>query len=211
MLLLVGLGNPGRRHASNRHNVGFMALEAIALHYGFGRERRRFHGAVREGLLGGKRTLALWPRTYMNRSGQAVEAAVHYYRLAPSSVIVFHDELDLSPGKVRVKRGGGTAGHNGLRDIDSRFASDFRRVRIGIGHPGYRDDVMPYVLSDFAKADAAWLGPLIEALVEGAPLLALGDDPGFMTKVALILNPPPPKPPQPTKDILEHEGTKDTK
>ena len=195
MLLLVGLGNPGREHARNRHNVGFMALEAIAVGHNFGRPRRRFHGAVREGLLGGKRTLALWPETYMNRSGQAVKAAAHYYRLAPASVIVLHDELDLKPGKVRVKRGGGSAGHNGLRDIDSRFASDFRRVRIGIGHPGHRDDVMPYVLSDFAKADAGWLEPLIEAVAEAAPLLAVGDDPGFMTKVALIANPPPPQAP----------------
>ena len=211
MLLLVGLGNPGREHARNRHNVGFMALEAIALRYDFGRARRRFHGTVREGLLGGKRTLALWPETYMNRSGQAIGAAARYYRLAPDSVIVLHDELDLKPGKVRVKRGGGTAGHNGLRDIDSRFASDSRRVRIGIGHPGHRDDVMGYVLNDFAKADAAWLGPLIEAVAEAAPLLAVGDDPGFMSKIALIVNPPPPKPAQPGKDILEHEGTKDTK
>ncbi len=194
MLLLVGLGNPGRGHARNRHNVGFMALEAIARRYEFGRARRRFHGDVREGLLGGKWTLALWPDTHMNRSGQAVGAAAHYYRLAPGSVIVLHDELDLVPGKVRVKRGGGTAGHNGLRDIDSRFASDFRRVRIGIGHPGHRDDVMPYVLSDFAKADAGWLERVIEAVAEAAPLLAVGDDPGFMTKVALIVNPPPPKP-----------------
>ena len=195
MLLLVGLGNPGREHARNRHNVGFMALEEIARRHDFGRARRRFHGAVREGLLGGKRTLALWPETYMNRSGQAVEAAAHYYRLAPAAVIVIHDELDLMPGKVRVKRGGGAAGHNGLRDIASRFAADFRRVRIGIGHPGHRDAVLRYVLNDFAKADAAWCGPLIDAVAEAAPLLALGDDPGFMTKVALILNPPPPKPP----------------
>ena len=194
MLLLVGLGNPGREHARNRHNVGFMALEAIAVRYEFGRARCRFHGAVREGLLGGKRTLALWPDTYVNRSGQAVGAAAHYYRLEPGSVIVLHDELDLAPGKVRVKRGGGTAGHNGLRDIDSRFASDFRRVRIGIGHPGHRDDVMRYVLNDFAKAEATWLEPVIEAVADAAPLLAVGDDPGFMTKVALIVNPPPPKP-----------------
>ena len=194
MLLLVGLGNPGREHARNRHNIGFMALEAIAVRYEFGRARRRFHGAVREGLLGGKRTLALWPDTYVNRSGQAVGAAAHYYRLEPGSVIVLHDELDLAPGKVRVKRGGGTAGHNGLRDIDSRFASDFRRVRIGIGHPGHRDDVMRYVLNDFAKAEATWLKPVIEAVADAAPLLAVGDDPGFMTKVALIVNPPPPKP-----------------
>ena len=196
MLLLVGLGNPDREHARNRHNVGYMALEAIAKRHDFGRARRRFHGAVREGLLAGKRTLALWPGTYMNRSGQAVGAAARYYRLAPESVIVLHDELDLKPGKVRVKRGGGTAGHNGLRDIDTRFASDFRRVRIGIGHPGHRDDVLGYVLRDFAKADAAWLGPLIEALAEAAPLLAVGDDPGFMSKVALIVNPPPQKPPR---------------
>ena len=194
MLLLVGLGNPGREHARNRHNVGFMALEAISLGHGFGRARRRFHGTVREGLLGGKRTLALWPETYVNRSGQAVEAAAHYYRLAPGSVIVIHDELDLKPGKVRVKHGGGTSGHKGLRDIDSRFGADFRRVRIGIGHPGHRDDVMRYVLNDFAKADAVWLDPLIEAVAEAAPLLAVSDDHGFMSKVALLLGPPPKQP-----------------
>ena len=210
MLLLVGLGNPGREHARNRHNVGFMALEAISRCHGFGRARRRFHGAVREGLLGGKRTLALWPETYVNRSGQAVEAAAHYYRLAPGSVIVIHDELDLKPGKLRVKHGGGTAGHNGLRDIDSRFGADFRRVRIGIGHPGHRDDVMRYVLNDFAKADSVWLDPLIEAVAEVAPLLAVGDDPGFMSKVALLLA-PPPKPPRAATNILKHEDTKDTK
>ena len=199
MLLLVGLGNPDRRHARNRHNVGFMALEAIALHYGFGRERRRFHGTAREGLLGGKRTLALWPRTYMNRSGQAVEAAAHYYRLAPGSVIVFHDELDLNPGKVRVKRGGGTAGHNGLRSIGSHIGPDFRRVRIGVGHPGNKAQVERYVLRNFPKRDRGWLEPLLDAVVAAAEHLAEDDDPGFTTKVALLLQPPKPDKPKPSK------------
>ncbi|MBM3518167.1 MAG: aminoacyl-tRNA hydrolase [Alphaproteobacteria bacterium] len=189
MLLLVGLGNPGPEHSRNRHNVGFMAVDAIIHRHSFGPARRRFHGVVSDGTLAGERVLALKPQTYMNRSGISVAEAAHFFRIAPPEVIVIHDEIDLVGGKLRVKRGGGTAGHNGLRDIDAHIGRDFRRVRIGIGHPGVRELVMPYVLSDFAKDEREWLDPLLKALAEAAPLLAQGDDAAFMSRVALLRQP----------------------
>lgn len=196
-LLAVGLGNPGAAYAGNRHNIGFMAVDAIADRYGWGPFRRRFQGEMAEGSLGGRRVLLLKPTTYMNESGQAVSAAVRFFKIDVADVLVFHDELDLAAGKLRVKRGGGHAGHNGIRSIAAHLGPAFRRVRLGIGHPGDKDRVTGHVLKDFAKSDVAWVDPLLDAVAEHFPLLARGDDAGFMSKVALTLNPPPPKPPRP--------------
>ncbi|NBC88025.1 MAG: aminoacyl-tRNA hydrolase, partial [Alphaproteobacteria bacterium] len=157
MRLFVGLGNPGRQYAMNRHNIGFMAVERIAAEHGFPPFRAKFQGQVSEGRLGGAKVLILKPETYVNRSGQAVGEAARFYKLAPEDIVVFHDELDLSPGKVRVKQGGGHAGHNGLRSLHAHLGDGYGRVRLGIGHPGHKDRVTSYVLSDFAKADQDWL------------------------------------------------------
>lgn len=198
MLLLVGLGNPGPRHAAQRHNVGFMAVDLMVRRHGFSAWRRRFQGEVAEGILGGERTLALKPMTYMNDSGQSVGEAVRFHKLALKDVIVLHDELDLAPGKVRVKTGGGAGGHNGIRDIDAHLGNDYRRVRIGIGHPGHKDLVYGYVLQDFSKAEReSWLPKVLDAIASEAPLLAGGgkvDDEKFMSRVAYLVNPPPEKP-----------------
>ena len=193
MLLIVGLGNPGERYKKNRHNIGWMAVDAIAASHGFGSERRRFHGLVSEGRLAGRRATALKPTTSMNVSGQAVSAAMRYHRLAPRDVVVFHDELDLIPGKVRVKQGGGTAGHRGLISIDAHIGKDYRRVRLGIGHPGSKSRVNRHVLGDFGKSDLPWRDALLEAIVEAVPMLAVGDDAGFQNKVAALAPPPRPE------------------
>jgi PTH1 family peptidyl-tRNA hydrolase len=181
--LFVGLGNPGGQYARNRHNIGFMAVEAIAGAHGFSPWRAKFQGTLAEGRLGTEKVLALKPETYMNLSGDAVRAAMAFYKLEPQDVIVFHDELDLAPGRVRVKAGGGHAGHNGLRSIAAHLGPGFVRVRMGIGHPGDKRVVSNYVLSDFAKADAEWLEPLLKAVAEAAPLLAAGDGSGFAARV----------------------------
>lgn len=194
MQLFVGLGNPGSRAARNRHNVGFLVIDEIVRRYGFAAERKRFQALACEGRVEGTPVLALKPQTFMNESGRSVGEAIRFFKLTPADVVVFHDELDLAPGKMRVKRGGGIAGHNGLRSIAAHIGPDFRRVRIGIGHPGHKDRVMPYVLSDFAKAERSWLEPLVDAMAEAAPYLAEQDDPGFATRVALLLNPPEHKP-----------------
>lgn len=190
MLLVVGLGNPGPEYANNRHNIGFMAVDMVVRRHSFGSPRHRFQGECYEGRVGGEKVLALKPLTYVNRSGDAVGAAVRFYKLAPDQVVVIHDELDLAPGKLRVKTGGGTAGHNGLRSIDAHIGPDFHRVRIGIGHPGDKDLVADYVLRDFAKSDLAWAEPLLDALAEALPLLVENDAGGFMNKVALLTQPP---------------------
>lgn len=188
MHLFVGLGNPGPEYARHRHNVGFMAVDAIARRWRAPAWRRKFRGAFSEVVLDGERVLLLKPLTFMNESGRSVAEAVHFYRLPLERVVVFHDELDLAPGRVRVKVGGGTAGHNGLRSIASHLGSaDFVRVRIGIGHPGHKDRVVPWVLSDFAKSDAAWLEPLLEAIAEAAPRLAQGDLNGYVNAVTVSL------------------------
>src|SRR5436305_3558493 len=176
MLLLVGLGNPGSRYAGNRHNIGFMAVDAIAKRRGIGPWRRRFQGVSAEGPLGGERALLLLPGTYMNDSGRAVVEAAHFYKLGLSDVVVFHDEIDLPPGKVRVKTGGGTAGHNGLRSISAHIGNDYRRVRIGVGHPGVKELVHAHVLNDFSKEESQWVEPLCEIIADNAALLAKGDD-----------------------------------
>ena len=192
MLLLVGLGNPGPKHARNRHNVGFLAVDAIAGRHGFGPFRSRFHGLAADGRLGGVKTVALKPLTFMNRSGDAVGAALRYYKLAPADVLVIHDELDLAPAKLRMKAGGGHAGHNGLRSVHEHMGPDYRRMRIGIGHPGDKNKVMAYVLSDIPKADRAEFEALIEAIAEAADDLGSGRDSAFASRVALRLHPPKP-------------------
>ncbi len=187
MLLLVGLGNPGSQYAGNRHNVGFMALDAVARAYGFGPVRARFGGLSAEGTLGGERTVALKPATFMNESGRAVGDAARFFKIDPGDIVVLHDELDLAPGKVRVKTGGGNAGHNGLRSITAHLGNEYRRVRLGIGHPGDRAMVHTYVLSDFGKGERAWVGCLCGAVADHAPLLATREDARFANKVHLAM------------------------
>jgi PTH1 family peptidyl-tRNA hydrolase len=191
--LVVGLGNPGTEHARNRHNVGFMAADAIAAAHGFGPWRSKFRGLVAEGRLGPEKVLLLKPATYMNLSGDSVRAALQFYKLEPGDVIVLHDELDLAPGRVRVKTGGGTAGHNGLRSLGAHIGPEFVRVRIGIGHPGDKRLVSPYVLGDFAKADADWLDDLLRGIADGAPALVSGDTASFLDAI-VGRRPPAPKP-----------------
>ena len=187
MLLLVGLGNPGARYAGNRHNVGFLAVQEIAKRHGLGPWRRRFAGVACEGPLGGVRTLLLLPGTFMNESGRAVAEAAHFYKISPADITVFHDEIGLPPGKVRVKIGGGIAGHNGLRSISEHIGNDYRRVRIGVGHPGDKDLVQHYVLSDFAKSDRGWVDALVAIIGENAELIARGQDASFQNKVHLAM------------------------
>lgn len=187
MLIFAGLGNPGEQYRDNRHNVGFMAADAIARRHSFSPWARKFQGLVAEGMLGGEKVLLIKPQTYMNLSGQSVGEALRFYKLQPGDVTVLYDELDLAPGKVRIKVGGGAGGHNGIRSLDQHVGNATRRVRIGIGHPGAKDLVHNYVLGDFAKADRVWLEPLLDALGDNADLLARGDDSGFMNKIALAV------------------------
>lgn len=187
MRLIVGLGNPGARYARNRHNIGFIVAEAIRRRHGLPAFRNRFKGEITEGPIGGERRLLLRPQTYMNLSGESVAAAAQFYKLSPPEIVVIHDELDLRPGKVRVKRGGGTAGHNGLRSIDALIGSDFWRVRIGIGHPGIRELVEPYVLQNFPADEInLWAAPLVDAIAESIGLLLSGAAEAFMSEVARI-------------------------
>ena len=189
MLLWVGLGNPGATHARQRHNVGFMAIDAIAHRHGFSPWRQRFKGWVAEGSVGGVRMLALKPATFMNDSGDSVQAAAAFFKLQPADITALHDELDLAPGKVRVKRGGGAAGHNGLRSMDRILGTpEYWRVRLGIGHPGHKDRVHGYVLGDFHKTDLPWVGDLLDAVGDAAPLLTAGKPEDFMTRVALLMH-----------------------
>ncbi len=186
MLLIFGLGNPGSGYADNRHTIGFMAVDEIVRRHGFSAPRARLQSETFEGVIGDTKVMVLKPTTYMNNSGDAVGAAMRYYKLTPADVVVIHDELDLESGKLKVKTGGGSAGHNGIRSIAAHIGPDFRRLRIGIAHPGDKDDVIGHVLNNFAKSDKAWLEPLLDALAEAMPLLAGGDAPGFMTRVALL-------------------------
>jgi peptidyl-tRNA hydrolase, PTH1 family len=187
MLLIVGLGNPGSAYAGNRHNIGFMAVDAIAKRHGIGPWRRRFQGVSAEGPLCGERVLLLLPGTFMNESGRAVAEAVNFYKLGLPDIVVVHDEIDLEPGKVRVKTGGGSAGHNGLRSISSHVGNDYRRVRIGVGHPGVKELVHGYVLSDFAKSERDWVEALCGLIADNAGLLAKGEDASFQNKVHLAM------------------------
>lgn len=186
MKLIVGLGNPGEKYARNRHNIGFMALDRIADRHRFPAWRRRFQGEATDGDLGGERVLLLKPQTYMNESGRSVAEAARFLKIDLADVIVLHDELDLLPGRLKVKRGGGDAGHNGLRSITAHLGKDYVRVRLGIGHPGHKDAVAAFVLHDFAKADQSWLDPLLDAVADAAPRLAEGKDDRFMSDVARL-------------------------
>ena len=190
-LLLAGLGNPGAQYALNRHNAGFILADAIHAEYGFGPFRAKFEGLLSEGALAGRKTFLLKPQTYMNDSGRSVSAALKFFKLPLTALVVAHDEIDLAAGKLKVKRGGGDAGQNGLRSITATLGPDYRRVRLGIGHPGEKTKVSGHVLQNFSKDDIDWLKPLVMAMVEAAPLLAKDDDAGFMSKVALLLKPPP--------------------
>lgn len=184
MQLWVGLGNPGPQYAMHRHNVGFMALDALAEVHGFSAPKKQFQGWTQEGRIGSDKIVLLKPGTFMNESGRSVRAAMDFYKLAPEDVTVFHDELDLLPMKVKVKRGGGTAGHNGLRSTDAHLGPDFRRVRLGIGHPGHKDRVTGYVLGNYTKAEIEPLSDMLGAIAAEAPWLAAGDDVRFMNEVA---------------------------
>lgn len=188
MILLVGLGNPGEKYERTRHNIGFMAVDEIADALSFGPERSKHQGLLREGTVGTEKVIALKPQTYMNESGRSVAAVAQFYKLDLSDIIVFHDELDLAPGKLRMKSGGGHAGHNGLRSIHAHLGEAYRRARLGIGHPGDKSKVSGYVLHDFAKVDADWLGPLLAAMAREATWLVKGEDQRFQTAVAQELN-----------------------
>ncbi len=191
MQIFVGLGNPGPKYRHNRHNIGFMVVDRLA-ESGFGGWKSRFQGLVAEGRIGGKKVILLKPATFMNLSGQSVGEAMRFYKLGPDNVTVFHDELDLAPGKLRLKQGGGHAGHNGLRSLHQHIGPEYNRVRIGIGHPGHKDKVTRYVLHDFAKADAGWLENLLRGIEDGIGDLAAGEGPKFLNTVALRLAPPRP-------------------
>ena len=216
MKLFVSLGNPGPKYAANRHNIGFMALDRIAADHGFSPWKGKFQGAIAEGRLGRDKILLLKPETFMNLSGQSVGEAMRFYKLDSTDITVFHDELDLAPGKCRVKSGGGHAGHNGLRSIHQHIGPHYDRVRLGIGHPGHKNAVSGYVLRDFPKADANWLDDLLRGLSDGAPHLADGDSGKFMNAVALRVNPPrasnKPAPraadpaPEPAPDAAPQDG-----
>ena len=187
MRLFVGLGNPGAKYAGNRHNIGFMAVDEIARRHGFAPWRRRFQGETAEGTLERERVILLRPLTFMNDSGRAVQEAANFFKLAPADIAVFHDELELPPAKLRVKVGGGIAGHNGLRSISAHVGNDYRRVRLGIGHPGVKELVHGHVLSDFAKSDRPWVEALIGAVADNAALIAMDRDSAFQNKVHLTM------------------------
>jgi PTH1 family peptidyl-tRNA hydrolase len=198
--LIVGLGNPGTRYERNRHNIGFMAADEIVRRHGFGPYRAKFESAIAEGSVATDRVYLLKPQTYMNASGDAVGAAARFYKIPPSEIAVIYDEIDLAPGKLRVKRGGGSAGHNGIRSLEDAIGEDFWRVRLGVGHPGDKRLVEYYVLQNFDAEEMLWVTPLVGAVAEAVPLLVAENASGFMTKVALILKPPPPKPPRATDE-----------
>jgi PTH1 family peptidyl-tRNA hydrolase len=219
MKLFVGLGNPGPKYSGNRHNIGFMAVDRIAADHDFSPWRKAFQGLVAEGRLGPEKVALLKPETYMNLSGQSVQAALAFWKLPLTDVTVFHDELDLAPGKLRLKQGGGHAGHNGLRSIHDHLGDAYARVRLGIGHPGHKDAVAAYVLHDFAKSDQDWLEDLLRGISEGAEALATGDGQRFMNAVSLRTAPPrssttaekPAPAPQPAPDPARKPGPEDTR
>jgi PTH1 family peptidyl-tRNA hydrolase len=188
MQLIVGLGNPGDKYKHNRHNVGFLAIDEIARRHGFPAFRQKFNGLISEGTIAGERVLLLKPQTYMNNSGDSLQAVAQFYKLDAGDITVLYDEIDLASGKVRIKRGGGNGGHNGLRSIDPQIGTGYRRVRIGVDHPGHKDRVMPHVLGDFSKAEREWLDPLLDAIAANADLIVRGDDNGLMNKLAIAVN-----------------------
>ncbi|WP_417835903.1 aminoacyl-tRNA hydrolase [Thalassospira tepidiphila] len=207
MFLVVGLGNPGSGYAANRHNIGFMAADELVRRYSFGPWRKKFQGQISEGELNGQKVLVLKPETFMNLSGQSVGEVLRFYKIPVEDVIVLHDELDLPPGKLRVKRGGGHGGHNGLRSIDAHCGKEYRRVRLGIGHPGEKSRVHGHVLGDFSKAEQdGWLMTLLDAVAAEFGRLTKGDDGGFMSKVSAIVSPPKPKAPKKDKPAADKPG-----
>lgn len=210
MRLIAGLGNPGSSYSKNRHNVGFMALDRIAEAGRFGGWKKKHQGLATDGLLGGEKVVLLKPGTFMNKSGQAVAEAMRFFKLDPADVIVIHDEIDLAPGKLRVKEGGGHAGHNGLRSIHQHIGPDYVRVRIGVGHPGRKEAVPGYVLHDFAKADSDWLDPILDRIGNAAGYLASGDNNRFLTAVTANVSStkPPTKPATPTAPPKEAPKSK---
>lgn len=189
MRLIVGLGNPGAKYARNRHNIGFMALDMIAADHGFAPWKGKHNGSVSEGRFGSARAVLLKPETFMNNSGQSVQAAMRFYKVDPEDVVVLHDEIDLAPGKVKYKMGGGHAGHNGLRSIHQHIGPEYGRVRLGVGHPGHKDRVPGYVLHDFGRADQDWLDDVLRGCSDGAPDLAAGDSAKFMNAVGMRVSP----------------------
>jgi len=202
MRIIAGLGNPGPKYENNRHNVGFMAADAIARRHSFSPWSKKYQGLIAEGTLGGEKVLLIKPQTFMNLSGQAVGEAMRFYKLGPQDLAVLYDEIDLAPAKVRVKVGGGSGGHNGIRSLDAHCGAAYRRVRIGVGHPGVKELVHGHVLGDFSKADREWLDPLLDAIADAAPMLVAGDDSGFMNRVSLAVQgkaSPPRKPDAPEK------------
>jgi PTH1 family peptidyl-tRNA hydrolase len=213
MLLFAGLGNPGTKYANNRHNVGFMAADAIARRHSFAPWSKKFQAEIAEGKIGGEKVLLIKPQTFMNLSGQSVGEAMRFYKVEPSAVTVFYDEIELPAGKVRVKVGGGSAGHNGIRSLDQHIGKHYRRVRIGVGHPGVKEMVHGHVLGDFAKSDREWLEVLLDAIAGNAELVAKGDENGFMNKITLALREklqptgeddrPPPKQPKAQSHIRQ--------
>ena len=188
MLIFTGLGNPGKEYAGNRHNIGFMVVAAIARVWNFPAFRKKFQGLVSEGSIGETRVALLMPQTFMNDSGSSVGEAARFHKIDASGIVVFHDELDLAPAKMRVKTGGGNAGHNGLKSITAHMGNDYRRVRLGIGHPGDKGRVYGYVLSDFAKAEHAWVDALVDAVARNADYLAQGQDSSFQNRVHLAMD-----------------------
>jgi len=199
MHLIVGLGNPGDEYRGNRHNIGFMAIDAIARRHNFPPFKQKFNALIADGTIDGERALLLKPQTFMNKSGDAVGAAVKFYKIDPANISILYDELDLAPGKVRIKTGGGNGGHNGLRSIDPVIGTNYHRIRLGIGHPGHKDRVTRHVLGDFAKADAEWLNPLLDAIADNAVLIIKNDANNLMNRLALAVNGPAPEKPEAAK------------
>jgi len=211
MRLLVGLGNPGAEYAFNRHNIGFLAVDAIAERHRFSPWRARFQGVTAEGFINGMKVVALKPGTYMNLSGQSVGEAARFFKLTPEDVIVIYDEIEIVPGKVRVKKGGGSAGHNGIKSIDAHLGAEYWRVRLGVGRPQGQKDVSNHVLANFSKADADWLGPFLDAVAGEIPWMVAGNDGKFMTRVALLTQPPPEKKTPEKKPKPEETDSTETK
>ncbi|WP_404383492.1 aminoacyl-tRNA hydrolase [Caenispirillum salinarum] len=211
MRLVVGLGNPGAGYAKNRHNIGFMAADEIVRRHGFSAWKSKFQADYADGIIGGEKVMVLKPMTYMNLSGQSVGDACRFFKILPRDVIVLYDEIELAPGKIRVKQGGGHAGHNGLRSIDQHIGKDYWRVRLGIGRPPGKEQVAKYVLHDFSKTEEEWLTPLLEAVAKHMPLMVKGDEGRFMNKVTVDTQPPKPeKPPRPPAVTAETKQNTET-
>ena len=203
MRILCGLGNPGREYEQNRHNIGFMVLEALAARWKLSFSSRKFDGELAQGSFAGEKLLLLKPQTYYNETGRAVGEAARFFKLKPAEVIVFHDEIDLAPGRFRMKTGGGAAGNNGIRSVTAQVGADFRRARIGVGHPGDKDAVMPYVLGDLAKADRVWLDPMLDAIADALPFAAAGDDERYQAEVLRLAPAPKADPRKQARDSGE--------